>query len=142
MEDDMTATAAQQASLTYLDQHSINKKLTEVLNSLCLSKPADPFGFLVKKLRSFQDISITDVHARQIFDSRGNPTVEVDVSTQSGVFSASVPSGASTGEYEAHELRDKESSLFLGKGVCHYLDLLPASLTWCLFARWEKQSKT
>ncbi|MDX1314585.1 MAG: phosphopyruvate hydratase, partial [Eudoraea sp.] len=60
---------------------------------------------------------IIDVHARQILDSRGNPTVEVDVVTDSGVVGrAAVPSGASTGEHEAVELRDGGSA-FMGKGV-------------------------
>ncbi|WP_276390516.1 phosphopyruvate hydratase [Eudoraea chungangensis] len=61
--------------------------------------------------------TIIDVHARQILDSRGNPTVEVDVITESGVLGrAAVPSGASTGEHEAVELRDGGSA-FMGKGV-------------------------
>ncbi|MFT5736237.1 MAG: enolase [Maribacter sp.] len=60
---------------------------------------------------------ILSVHARQIFDSRGNPTVEVDVITENGVMGrAAVPSGASTGEHEAVELRDGGSA-FMGKGV-------------------------
>ncbi|XP_046850372.1 enolase-like [Xenia sp. Carnegie-2017] len=60
---------------------------------------------------------ITKIHARQIFDSRGNPTVEVDLTTSKGLFRAAVPSGASTGVYEALELRDKDPSMYLGKGV-------------------------
>jgi enolase len=61
--------------------------------------------------------TIIDVHARQIFDSRGNPTVEVDVITSNGVLGrAAVPSGASTGEHEAVELRDGGKD-FMGKGV-------------------------
>jgi len=61
---------------------------------------------------------IIDVHARQILDSRGNPTIEVDVTTQNGfVGRAAVPSGASTGSYEAVELRDNDNSKYLGKGV-------------------------
>ena len=60
---------------------------------------------------------IINIHARQIFDSRGNPTVEVDVTTENGVMGrAAVPSGASTGEHEAVELRDGGSA-FMGKGV-------------------------
>ncbi len=60
---------------------------------------------------------IINIHARQIFDSRGNPTVEVDVITENGVLGrAAVPSGASTGEHEAVELRDGGKS-FMGKGV-------------------------
>lgn len=61
---------------------------------------------------------IAKVHARQILDSRGNPTVEVDVITQNGILGrAAVPSGASTGEHEAVELRDGDKGKFLGKGV-------------------------
>ncbi|WP_342388550.1 phosphopyruvate hydratase [Salinicoccus bachuensis] len=61
---------------------------------------------------------ITDVYAREVLDSRGNPTVEVEVLTESGAFGrALVPSGASTGEYEAVELRDGDDTRYLGKGV-------------------------
>lgn len=61
---------------------------------------------------------ITSIHARQIFDSRGNPTVEVDVTTDSGVIGrAAVPSGASTGKHEAVELRDDDKAKYMGKGV-------------------------
>lgn len=61
---------------------------------------------------------IEDIHARQILDSRGNPTVEVDVSLSNGIVGrAAVPSGASTGEYEAVELRDQDDDYFLGKSV-------------------------
>jgi len=60
--------------------------------------------------------SITSVKARQIFDSRGNPTIEVDVTTAKGLFRAAVPSGASTGVYEALELRDGGKD-YMGKGV-------------------------
>ena len=60
---------------------------------------------------------IKNIFARQIFDSRGNPTVEVDVETEKGFLGrAAVPSGASTGQYEAVELRDGGKS-YLGKGV-------------------------
>src|SRR4030043_2438906 len=61
---------------------------------------------------------IVSVHAREILDSRGNPTIEVDVMTASGYFGrAAVPSGASTGENEALELRDGDKNRYLGKGV-------------------------
>ncbi len=61
---------------------------------------------------------IDHIHARQILDSRGNPTVEVDVITENGIIGrAAVPSGASTGKYEAVELRDEDPTLYLGKGV-------------------------
>lgn len=62
--------------------------------------------------------AILDIHARQILDSRGNPTVEVDVLLEDGSFGrAAVPSGASTGAYEAMEKRDGDASRYLGKGV-------------------------
>lgn len=62
--------------------------------------------------------NIKNIKAREILDSRGNPTVEVDVFLENGVFGrASVPSGASTGEYEAAELRDNDKSRYSGKGV-------------------------
>lgn len=60
---------------------------------------------------------IVSVKAREIYDSRGNPTVEVDVATTNGLFRAAVPSGASTGIYEALELRDKDPNRLNGKGV-------------------------
>ena len=65
-----------------------------------------------------KEFLIKRVHAREILDSRGNPTVEVEVFLDNGVFArASVPSGASTGIYEAYELRDKDKSRYLGRGV-------------------------
>ncbi|MDN7247269.1 phosphopyruvate hydratase [Planococcus shenhongbingii] len=66
---------------------------------------------------------ITDVLAREVLDSRGNPTIEVEVFTESGAFGrAIVPSGASTGEHEAVELRDGDKSRYLGKGVLKAVD--------------------
>lgn len=65
--------------------------------------------------------TITGVRGREIIDSRGNPTVEVDLTTSDGTFTASVPSGASTGIYEAVELRDG-GSRYLGKGVLKAVD--------------------
>ncbi|CAL2074902.1 enolase [Tenacibaculum sp. 190524A05c] len=65
---------------------------------------------------------IINIHARQIFDSRGNPTVEVDVTTENGIVGrAAVPSGASTGEHEAVELRDGGDA-YMGKGVAKAVD--------------------
>ncbi|MGH7754377.1 MAG: phosphopyruvate hydratase, partial [Gemmatimonadales bacterium] len=62
--------------------------------------------------------TIIQVHAREILDSRGNPTVETEVTLSSGATGrAAVPSGASTGEHEAVELRDGDPKRFLGKGV-------------------------
>jgi enolase len=68
-------------------------------------------------------LSIEFIHARQILDSRGNPTVEVDVILEDGTLGrAAVPSGASTGEHEAVELRDEDKSKWLGKGVAKAVD--------------------
>lgn len=62
-------------------------------------------------------MAITKIHARSVYDSRGNPTVEVDVVTETGLHRAIVPSGASTGQHEACELRDGDKSKWSGKGV-------------------------
>jgi len=73
---------------------------------------------------------IADIHARQILDSRGNPTVEVDVLTQNGIIGrAAVPSGASTGTHEAVELRDNDKGMYLGKGVLKAVDNVNAILS-------------
>ena len=66
---------------------------------------------------------ISDIHAREILDSRGNPTIEVEVELENGIQGrASVPSGASTGEHEAVELRDGDKSRYLGKGVLNAVE--------------------
>jgi enolase len=62
-------------------------------------------------------MAITKIHARTVYDSRGNPTVEVDIVTETGLHRAIVPSGASTGSHEACELRDGDKSHWGGKGV-------------------------
>ncbi|MEQ9607770.1 MAG: phosphopyruvate hydratase, partial [Kiloniellaceae bacterium] len=67
--------------------------------------------------------AIIDIQAREILDSRGNPTVEVDVTLESGAFGrAAVPSGASTGAHEAVELRDGDAKRYGGKGVLNAVD--------------------
>jgi enolase len=73
--------------------------------------------------------AITDIHAREILDSRGNPTVEVDVVLESGAFGrAAVPSGASTGAHEAVELRDGDKTRYLGKGVLQAVEAVNGEL--------------
>ena len=71
----------------------------------------------LNQARNFSGSKIIDVLAREVIDSRGNPTVEAEVVTSRGAYRAAVPSGASTGHYEALELRDKDPSRYLGKGV-------------------------
>ncbi len=73
--------------------------------------------------------SIINIHARQILDSRGNPTIEVEVITDSGILGrAAVPSGASTGVHEAVELRDADQSAYLGKGVLNAVNHVNTTL--------------
>src|SRR6266699_5461977 len=75
------------------------------------------------QLRSPRMTAIVDIVARQILDSRGNPTVEVDVVLEDGSMGrAAVPSGASTGTHEAVELRDGDAARYLGKGVRQAVD--------------------
>ena len=75
------------------------------------------FRSVPKRASVSRSVSIHAVKGREIIDSRGNPTIEVDITTEQGLFRASVPSGASTGIYEAVELRDGDPKRFMGKGV-------------------------
>ena len=73
--------------------------------------------------------AIIDIHGREILDSRGNPTVEVDVTLETGATGrAAVPSGASTGVHEAVELRDGDKERYLGKGVTQAVDAVNGEL--------------
>ena len=79
---------------------------------------------------------IAKVHARQILDSRGNPTVEVEVITENGVFGrAAVPSGASTGVHEAVELRDGDKGVYLGKGVLKAVENVNTAINEALIGK-------
>ena len=74
--------------------------------------------------------AIIDIHGREILDSRGNPTVEVDVLLDDGSFGrAAVPSGASTGAHEAVELRDGDKKRYLGKGVLKAVDAVNGEIS-------------
>mmetsp|Transcript_34590 Transcript_34590/g.97551 ORF Transcript_34590/g.97551 Transcript_34590/m.97551 type:complete len:481 (-) Transcript_34590:271-1713(-) len=101
----------------YVAEKRVREGLEDAVRNLIVARPDDAFAFLVEQLESKASPNITAVHAREIFDSRGNPTVEVELKTGRGTFRAAVPSGASTGIYEALELRDKDKGRFLGKGV-------------------------
>ena len=87
-----------------------------LLLSTCAAFAPAPTKRAATSLRAGGDGEITAVRACEILDSRGNPTVEVEVDTKQGTFRASVPSGASTGIYEACELRDNDKNRYLGKG--------------------------
>jgi len=77
--------------------------------------------------------AIIDIHGREILDSRGNPTVEVDVLLEDGSFGrAAVPSGASTGAHEAVELRDGDKNRYLGKGVLKAVDAVNGEIAEAL----------
>jgi enolase len=80
-------------------------------------------------------MSIKRVHAHYIYDSRGNPTVAVDLETDKGLFQAAVPSGASTGIYEALELRDGDKSVHHGKGVLKAVENVNAKIAPALIAK-------
>lgn len=86
--------------------------------------------------------AITKVHARQIFDSRGNPTVEAEVTTYKGTFRAAVPSGASTGVHEAVELRDADKSSYMGKSVFKAVTAVNNSLAPALLGMDPTQQET
>ncbi|XP_009067477.1 PREDICTED: gamma-enolase isoform X2 [Acanthisitta chloris] len=83
-------------------------------------------------------MAVERIYAREILDSRGNPTVEVDLYTHKGMFRAAVPSGASTGIYEALELRDNDKSRFLGKAKFGANAILGVSLAVCKAGAAEK----
>uniref|UniRef100_A0A8B9HRD2 Beta-enolase n=1 Tax=Astyanax mexicanus TaxID=7994 RepID=A0A8B9HRD2_ASTMX len=93
--------------------------ICSVLKGQCSVGPCK--GQLVYRQNS-HTMSITKIHAREILDSRGNPTVEVDLYTEKGRFRAAVPSGASTGVHEALELRDGDKGRYLGKGTQQAVD--------------------
>lgn len=114
--DKSRLTEKQKHVVEYIKAHNLSENITLFVNKCARARPADPYGFLADCFQSQQTVTIQAVKARQIFDSRGNPTVEVEVTTQRGVDRACVPSGASTGEYEALELRDKGKD-YMGKGV-------------------------
>ena len=80
--------------------------------------------------------TIIDIHGREILDSRGNPTVEVEVLLEDGSFGrAAVPSGASTGAHEAVELRDGDKDRYLGKGVLKAVDAVNNDIREALIGR-------
>src|SRR3990167_5467216 len=103
-------------------RYPAEKALTFLLNydtlAIFFEKNEDGKWKIENERRNIPMSKIVQVKGRQIIDSRGNPTVEVDVILESGAMGrAAVPSGASTGEHEAIELRDGDKSHYLGKGV-------------------------
>ncbi|PNY17511.1 cytosolic enolase 3-like protein, partial [Trifolium pratense] len=101
----------------YLDKHTLSRKLEDAVNAAVRAKTSDPVLFISNHMKKGVQSVITKVKARQILDSRGIPTVEVDLYTNKAMFRSSVPSGNSTGMYEAVELRDGDKGVYLGNGV-------------------------
>ncbi|MEM7688225.1 MAG: phosphopyruvate hydratase [Pseudomonadota bacterium] len=86
--------------------------------------------------------AIIDIHAREILDSRGNPTVEVDILLDDGSFGrAAVPSGASTGAHEAAELRDGEADRYMGKGVLKAVDVVNTEIADLLLGDFDAEDQ-
>ncbi|CAA3008898.1 cytosolic enolase 3 [Olea europaea subsp. europaea] len=101
----------------YLDKHMLSRKIEDAVNAAVRAKTPDPVLFISNHMRKSVSSAITKVKARQILDSRGIPTVEVDLYTNKGIFRGASPSGASSGMYEAMELRDGDKGTYLGNGV-------------------------
>ncbi|KAI7836164.1 hypothetical protein COHA_009931 [Chlorella ohadii] len=104
------------AAAQYIEEHNLQKVVEDAINATIKEKPSEPFSYMAEQLKAKAPAAIIGVKARQVFDSRGNPTVEAEVKTHKGTFLADVPSGASTGAHEACELRDGGDA-YMGKGV-------------------------
>ncbi|CAN0854666.1 Cytosolic enolase 3 [Linum grandiflorum] len=101
----------------YLEKHMLSRKIEDAVNAAVRAKAPDPVLFISNHMKKAVPSVITKIEARQILDSRGIPTVEVDLHTNKGKFRASAPSGDVTGMYEAVELRDGDKGVYLGNGV-------------------------
>ncbi|GKV33018.1 hypothetical protein SLEP1_g41574 [Rubroshorea leprosula] len=101
----------------YLDKHMLSRRIEDAVNAAVRAKTPDPVLFISNHMRKAIPSVITKIKARQILDSRGIPTVEVDLYTNKGMFRASVPSGDGTGMYEAVDLGDGDKGSYLGNSV-------------------------
>ncbi|KAE9614688.1 putative phosphopyruvate hydratase [Lupinus albus] len=108
----------------YLDKYMLSRKLEDAVNAAVRAKTPDPVLFISNHMKKSVQSVITKIKARQILDSRGIPTVEVDLFTNKGLFRASVPSGNSTAMYEALELRDGDKGVYLGNGVARAVRII------------------
>ncbi|CAL9763188.1 unnamed protein product [Musa acuminata subsp. burmannicoides] len=116
----------------YLDKHLLSRKIEDAVNAAVRAKASDPVLFISNHMRKAVPPVITKIKARQILDSRGIPTVEVDLYTNKGMYRASVPSGASAGMYEAVELRDGDKGKYLGKGVLKAVNMINEKISEAL----------
>lgn len=101
----------------YLEKHMLSRKIEDAVNAAVRAKSSDPVLFISNHMRKAVPSVITKIKARQILDSRGIPTVEVDLYTNKGMFRASAPSGDTSGMYEALEIRDGDKGIYLGNSV-------------------------
>ncbi|KAG0477446.1 hypothetical protein HPP92_014287 [Vanilla planifolia] len=101
----------------YLDKHMLARKIEDAVNAAVRAKTTDPVLFISNHMKRAVPSAITKIKARQVLDSRGIPTVEVDLHTNKGMYRASSPSGMSTGMYEAVEVRDGDKGKYLGRSV-------------------------
>ncbi|XP_074290206.1 cytosolic enolase 3 [Silene latifolia] len=101
----------------YLDKYLLARKIEDAVNAAVRAKTTDPVLFIANHMRKSVKSVITKVKARQILDSRGIPTVEVELTTNKDTFRASAPSGPSSKLFEAIELRDGDKGMYLGNSV-------------------------
>ncbi|XP_062173103.1 cytosolic enolase 3 [Alnus glutinosa] len=101
----------------FLEKHMLSRKIEDAVNAAVRAKSPDPVLFISNHMRKAVPSVITKIKARQILDSRGIPTVEVDLYTNKGMFRASAPSGDTTGMYEAVGIRDGDKGTYLGNSV-------------------------
>eukprot|EP00232_Nephroselmis_pyriformis_P025627 CAMPEP_0182871986 /NCGR_PEP_ID=MMETSP0034_2-20130328/11434_1 /TAXON_ID=156128 /ORGANISM="Nephroselmis pyriformis, Strain CCMP717" /LENGTH=478 /DNA_ID=CAMNT_0025004557 /DNA_START=33 /DNA_END=1469 /DNA_ORIENTATION=+ len=125
----------------YIDKHALPKAMEEVVNATVKAKPDEPLSFMSTYLKNKTPAAITKVVGRQIIDSRGNPTTECDLYTNKGMFRAACPSGASTGIYEAVELRDGDKSKWMGKGVSKAVENINTKIGPALIGKDPSQQK-
>jgi len=136
------AAQSEQEVQAYLDTHKIQATVEEAINACVKANATDPCLFMSQHLASkAAPETITKVHARQIFDSRGNPTIEVDITTTKSKYTAAVPSGASTGIYEALELRDGDKANYMGKGVSKAVENVNTIIAPALVGRTPSDQK-
>ncbi|CAA6655088.1 unnamed protein product [Spirodela intermedia] len=101
----------------YLDKHMLSRKIEDAVNAAVRSKAPDPVLYISNHMRRAVSSAITKIKARQILDSKGIPTVEVDMYTNKGMFRAAAPSGDLDKIYERSELRDGDKGKYLGNSV-------------------------
>ncbi|CAI5457748.1 unnamed protein product [Closterium sp. Yama58-4] len=101
----------------YLDRHKLSLRIEEAVNAAVRAKSDEPIAFIAQHLQRAAPSVILSVKGRMVLDARGEPTVEAEVGSHRGKFRASVPTGVTSGIYEAVEVRDGDEGLFLGRGV-------------------------